>query len=54
MEGKTLLNNMEMPSIQDCGDTLVINDWGNGKILLLDEKLQDIGSLDVMEQTLKH
>lgn len=43
----TSLNNMEMPSIQDCGDTLVINDWGNGKILLLDEKLQEIASYQV-------
>lgn len=38
---------MEMPNVQECGDTLVINDWGKGKIVLLDENLSEIDTYQV-------
>ena len=41
------LSDMKMPNIQECEDTLVINDWGNGKIVLLDENLQEIATYQV-------
>lgn len=41
------LSNMELPSVQDCGDKLALTDWGTGKILLLDECLQEIDTYQV-------
>ena len=31
----------ELPNIQICEDSIAINDWANGQILILDEKLQE-------------
>lgn len=40
-------SNMELPNIQDLGDKLAITDWGNGNVLFLDEKLQEIDNYQV-------
>ena len=43
-------SDMELPNIQSLGDKLAITDWGNGKILLLDEKLQEIENYRVTSE----
>lgn len=47
VEAETSLLNMDLPNVRDCGEYLVITDWGNGKILFLDEKLQEVDNYQV-------
>lgn len=43
----TDLSDMEFPNLQDCGEYLAVTDWSDGKILLLDENLQEISNYQV-------
>lgn len=40
-------SNIEFPNVQVCEDYVAINDWANGKIVLLDEKLQEVSKYQV-------
>ena len=40
-------SDVELPNVQDCGESLAITDWRNGKVLLLDENLKEISNYQV-------
>ena len=47
VEAERTFTNLDVPNIQECGEYLAITDWSDGKVILLDDKLQEVDSYQV-------